>query len=142
MCAYSVIYKRFGRPPRAIEIMLYRLAADAVLLFHLTFIAFVLLGAALVVRWRWLIVAHLPAVAWGFFVELTGRICPLTYIENFLRVKAGQSGYAGDFVEHYFLAIIYPAGLSRDIQLLLACVVIIVNLGIYGWLFITRNKPR
>lgn len=142
MCVCSIVYKRVGSHPRAIKIMLYRIAADAVLLFHLTFIAFVLLGAVFVVRWRWLIFAHLPAAAWGFFVELTGRICPLTYVENFLRVKAGQSGYAGDFVEHYFLAMIYPVALSRNIQLVLACVVVIVNLVIYGWLFINRHRPR
>ena len=122
--------------------MLYRLSADAVLLLHLTFIAFVLLGAALAARWRWVIFAHLPAAAWGFFVELSGHICPLTVVENLLRVKAGQSGYAGGFVEHYILPIIYPAGLSRDIQLVLAGVVVMVNVAIYGWLFIARRAPK
>ncbi|QRX82016.1 DUF2784 domain-containing protein [Glaciimonas sp. PAMC28666] len=122
--------------------MLYRLSADAVLLLHITFIAFVLLGAALATRWRWIIAAHLPAAAWGFFVELSGRICPLTVVENFLRAKAGESGYAGGFVEHYFVPMIYPAGLSRDIQLVLAGVVLIANFAIYGWLFIARRAPR
>jgi hypothetical protein len=120
--------------------MLYRLAADAVLLIHLAFIAFALLGAAFAARWRWLIALHLPAAAWGFFVELTGRTCPLTYAENLLRIRAGESGYAESFIEHYLLAIIYPAGLTRDIQLALAGVVIVINVAIYGWLFFKRHE--
>jgi Protein of Unknown function (DUF2784) len=115
--------------------MLFRLAAEAVLLAHLAFILFALLGAAIAVRWRWIPVVHLPAAVWGFFVELTGRVCPLTYLENYLRIKAGQSGYTESFVEHYLVAIIYPAGLTREIQFALAGVVIIVNMAIYGWLF-------
>ena len=115
--------------------MLFRLAADAVLLIHVAFIVFALLGAAIAVRWRWIIVVHLPAAAWGFFVELTGRICPLTYLENYLRTKAGLSGYTGSFVEHYMLAVIYPVGLTREIQFMLATVVVVVNIAIYSWIF-------
>lgn len=107
--------------------MLFRLAADAVLLVHLAFILFALLGAAIAVRWRWIPLVHLPVAAWGFFVEITGRICPLTYLENYLRIKAGLSGYTESFVEHYLLAIIYPAGLTREIQFALAAVVLVVN---------------
>jgi hypothetical protein len=122
--------------------MLFRLAADAVLLSHLAFILFALLGAAFAVRWRWIPVIHLPAAAWGFYAELTGRICPLTYLENFLRIKAGQSGYTESFVEHYLVAIIYPAGLTREIQFALAAVVIAVNMVVYGWLFVRWRASR
>lgn len=125
--------------------MFYRLAADAVLLLHLAFIVFALLGAAIAVRWRWLILVHLPAAAWGFFVEISGRICPLTYAENYLRIKAGQSGYTESFIEHYLLAIIYPAGLTREIQFVLASVVVVVNVAIYAWLFFSwrvSNRTR
>ena len=119
--------------------MLFRLAADAVLSIHLAFILFALVGAVIAARWRWIPIVHLPVAAWGFFVELTGRICPLTNMENYLRIKAGQSGYTESFVEHYLIAIIYPAGLTREIQLVLAGVVIVVNLAIYGWLFIRKR---
>lgn len=115
--------------------MISRLAADAVLLLHLAFIVFALLGAAVALRWRWIPWVHLPAAAWGFFVEFTARTCPLTYLENYFRVQAGQSGYAENFIEHYLLAIIYPAGLTREIQFALAGVVVVVNVAIYGWLF-------
>ena len=122
--------------------MLYRLAAEAVLLLHLAFIVFALLGAAFAARRRWLVLVHLPAAAWGFFVELTGRICPLTYAENFLRIKAGQSGYTESFIEHYLLAALYPAGLTREVQFVLAGVVIVINVAIYAWLFYSRRASR
>ena len=119
--------------------MLYRLAAEAVLLLHLAFIVFVLLGAAFAQRWRWLVVVHLPAAVWGCFVEITGRICPLTYAENYLRIKAGQSGYRDSFIEHYLLAVIYPAGLTREVQFVLAGVVVVINVAFYVWLFYPRR---
>jgi hypothetical protein len=119
--------------------MLYRLAAEGVLLLHMAFIVFVVLGAALAARWRWLIFVHVPAAAWGFFVEITGRVCPLTYAENYLRIKSGQSGYSESFIEHYLLALIYPSGLTREVQLLLATVVVVTNVAIYGWLSLRRR---
>ncbi len=113
----------------------YRLAADAILLLHLLFILFALFGALLAVHWRWIAWLHLPAAAWAFLVELNGWFCPLTPWENALRLRAGESGYATGFIEHYLLPLIYPAGLTRDIQLLLAGVVVAVNLWLYGWLW-------
>lgn len=119
--------------------MPYRLAAEGVLLLHLAFIVFVILGGALAARWRWLVLVHLPAAAWGAFIELTGRACPLTYAENYLRIKSGELGYTQGFIEHYLLAIIYPAGLTREVQLVLAALVVVVNVAIYGWLFRARR---
>lgn len=81
---------------------------------------------------------HLPAVAWGTFVELTGWICPLTPLENWLRVQGGGSGYEGDFLERYLLALLYPDGLTRETQILLGLVVLVVNGLIYGWLLSKR----
>ena len=72
-------------------------------------------------------------------MEITGQVCPLTYLENYLRIKAGQSGYAESFIEHYLLAIIYPAGLTRGIQFALAGAVVIANVVIYGWLLYSRH---
>jgi Protein of Unknown function (DUF2784) len=122
--------------------MLYRISAEAVLLLHFTFIAFVLFGATLAVRWRWVVALHLPAAAWGFFVEITGRICPLTYAENYLRSRAGQSGYSQGFIEHYLLPIIYPVGLTQQIQFVLAGAVVLVNVLAYGWLLRRRPSRR
>lgn len=120
--------------------MFFRLAADAVLTLHLAFIMFVVCGGLLALRWRWVPWLHVPAALWGFFVEITGRICPLTPFENALRVQAGQGDYSGGFVEHYLLPVIYPAGLTRGTQLVLAGVVVAANLVVYGWLVRRRRS--
>ena len=125
--------------------MLYSIAADAVLIMHLLFILFVMAGGLLVMRRRWLALAHLPAVAWGVLVELNSWICPLTPLENSLRLAAGETGIAGGFVEHYLLPIIYPPGLTPEIQVILAAVVMVVNVTVYGWLLISwrsHSAPR
>ena len=113
--------------------MFFRLSADAVLLLHLAFIAFALLGGALGRRWRWMPLVHLPAAAWGFFVELSGRACPLTELENALRTRAGEAGYQGSFIENHLLGVIYLEGLTRETQYALAAVVLVVNAAIYTW---------
>ena len=122
--------------------MIHRLAADAVLLLHLGFILFVLLGGVLAVRWRWAPLLHLPAVAWGVYIELSGGLCLLTPLENRLRIAAGDAGYAGGFIEHYLLALIYPAGLTQDVQYVLAAIVVGVNALAYGWVWRRRRRSR
>ncbi len=119
--------------------MCYRLAAEVVLLLHLAFIVFVVFGAAMQLRFRWSPVIHLPAAIWGIIVELTGRSCPVTLLENYLRNKGGQLGYPESFIEHYLLAIIYPDGLTREVQFALATLVAIINVAIYGWIFWRRR---
>jgi hypothetical protein len=112
--------------------MAYRLLADFIVTLHLSFVLFTALGALLALRWRWFPWLHLPAVAWGAFVEVTGRICPLTPLENRLRRAAGGSGYEGDFIEHYLLPIVYPPGLTQEIQLTLGALLVVVNGAIYA----------
>src|SRR5258706_11774668 len=112
--------------------MLYRAAADSVLVLHAAFVLFVMLGGLLVLRWTNLAWLHVPAVAWGAFVEFSGRICPLTPLEVALRQTAGDAGYAGDFLEHYIVAILYPDGLTRDLQVLFGAAVLLVNVAVYA----------
>ena len=111
------------------------LLADLVLLLHAAFIVFVLLGGLLVWRWRWLIWLHIPAVIWGILIEVQGWLCPLTPLENRLRRAAGTEGYQTGFIDHYLAPLIYPAGLTPAIQLLLAGVVLLVNTLIYALLW-------
>jgi hypothetical protein len=110
-----------------------RVAADAVLLAHFAFIVFVLAGGLLVLHRRLWAAIHLPAVAWAAFAELTATVCPLTPLENSLRRSAGATGYDGGFVEHYLLPLIYPAGLTPRVQLVLGLVVLAINLPVYAW---------
>jgi hypothetical protein len=114
--------------------MFYRVSAEAVLLLHFCFIVFVLFGALLTARWRSIAAIHLPSVAWACFVELSGRVCPLTYLENYLWQRAGRAAYSQDFIQHYLMPIVYPAGLPARIQWVLADVVVLMNGLIYGWL--------
>ncbi len=111
--------------------MVYRLAADAVVLFHLAFILFVLLGGLLVLRWPRLAWLHVPAAAWGMAVEFLHLYCPLTPLENHFRALAGGQGYEGGFIEHYLIPLIYPAGLTEVTQVVLGLVVVAVNLPPY-----------
>lgn len=108
------------------------LLADAVLLLHAAFIAFVVFGSLLCLRWPAAALAHLPASAWGAYVELSGAVCPLTPLENMLRAAAGESGYSGGFIEHYLLPAIYPLGLTRELQCWLGAGVVVLNLALYG----------
>jgi hypothetical protein len=112
--------------------MLYRLLADAVLLFHAAFVAFVVLGGFWVLIKPSLAWLHLPAVAWGAGIELTGRICPLTPLENQYRQLAGQQGFPGGFLEHYLLAALYPDGLTRRVQITLGLLVLGINAVLYA----------
>lgn len=111
----------------------FRLAADAVVLVHLLFILFVLFGGLLVLRWRWLMALHLPAVTWGAAVEFLHLYCPLTPLENHLRQAAGQQGYDGGFIEHYLIPLIYPRGLTPEMQLGFGAVVLVLNIAVYAY---------
>jgi uncharacterized protein DUF2784 len=117
-----------------------RIAGDAVVVVHLAFIAFVVGGGALLFAWPRIAWLHLPAVAWGVYAELTSTICPLTPLENALRMRAGQSGYAGGFVEHYLVPIIYPAGLTPRVQTFIGVFVIAVNLVFYAIAWRRRTR--
>ena len=119
--------------------MIARIFADTVVLLHLGFILFVVLGGLLALRWPRVAWVHLPAVVWGTLIELTGWICPLTPLENRLRTAAGDPAYTGGFIDRYIMPIVYPNGLTRGMQLVLAAMVIVVNLVIYGTLVFRRH---
>jgi hypothetical protein len=109
----------------------FRFAAALVLLVHLAFIVFVIVGALLAWRRRWLLALHLPAATWGVWVEASGAGCPLTSTEIYLRTRGGMAGYREGFLEHYLLNIVYPAGLTREMEYGLAAAVLVVNAVLY-----------
>jgi len=119
--------------------MHYRLLADLVLLLHAAFVIFVMLGGLLALRWPRAAWVHLPIVAWGAGIEFLGGICPLTPLESHWRRLAGEQGYTGGFVEHYVFAALYPEGLTREIQLGLGLLVLVVNVLIYGLVWRRRK---
>ena len=111
--------------------MLYSLFADLVLILHVIFIFFVVLGGVAVL-WRprlaWL---HVPCALWGIIIGYLGWICPLTYLENDLRSAAGSRGYTGGFIDHYLMPLVYPSGLNPEMQVLLGTAVLSINIIIY-----------
>lgn len=116
----------------------YRLIADLILLLHLAFAIFAVAGGLLVL-WKPLVAwIHVPAAIWAAFIELSGKVCPLTPMENHFRLRAGQSGYEGDFLQRYLIDLLYPDALTREVQLTLGALVLIINLGIYGWWYFRR----
>jgi hypothetical protein len=114
--------------------MRYLILANLVVLLHFAFIVFVVGGALLLFHSRWWALLHIPAFAWGALIEFKGWICPLTPLENALRDKAGQGGYAGGFIEHYLTRVIYPAGLTPRIQVAIGAFVLALNVLLYWWI--------
>lgn len=114
--------------------MSYGLLGDAVVVVHGLFIVFAVLGGLLVLWRPWIAWLHVPAMAWAAYIEFAGGICPLTPLENHYRRLGGEAGYKGGFIEHYITPVIYPEGLTREIQIVLGIVVIGVNLLVYGLL--------
>ena len=114
--------------------------ADLVVVIHFAFIVFVVAGGLLVLRWRWVGFLHLPCVAYGALIEFWGWICPLTPLEQRLRLAAGQDGYAGGFIDHYLVKGIYPPGLTKGMQIRLGIAVLVINGGVYARAL--RRRPK
>ena len=104
-----------------------RLFADSVVLFHVTFIVFVVLGGFLTWRWKWIASIHIPVALWGAAVQFAGWHCPLTPLENHLRRLAGGAGYDGGFVEHYIMPLMYAGDWTVQLRVLLGTLVVILN---------------
>ena len=124
--------------------MLYSAVANLLMIVHFWFILFVILGGLLLFWWPRLVFVHLPTAAWGVMIELNHWICPLTPLEQSMRRAAGQDGYTGGFIDHYINPLIYPEGLTPQIQQILGVSVLLLNAVIYGiWLlqrFILRKR--
>ena len=120
--------------------MIYRALADLILVAHLTFAVFTVLGGLLVLRWRPLLWPHLISVAWGVVIQWANRTCPLTPLESYLREMGGESGYRGGFVEHYVSMILYPDNLTIELRYLLGGILVAVNLAVYGYMFLRKRR--
>jgi Protein of Unknown function (DUF2784) len=122
--------------------MIWALLADGLVIVHFAFTTFVIFGGFLAWRWRWIVAAHLPALAWGCWVEVSHSICPLTPLENHLRHLAGEAGYSGGFLAHYLVRVLYPPGLTWHIQWLLAALLIALNVLAYAGLLLRLRAAR
>lgn len=115
--------------------------ADAVVLVHALFVAFVVLGGLLALRWPRIAWAQLGCAAYGFAIGVVGWVCPLTPLENRLRALAGEPGYSGGFLAHYLLPLLYPAAFPPWLGTVLAAVVVGANVAVYAAV-IARRRSR
>ncbi|NOQ51434.1 MAG: DUF2784 family protein [Desulfuromonadaceae bacterium] len=120
--------------------MIAGIAADLLVVVHFAFIAFVVLGGLLVLKWGKVSILHIPCVLWGVLIEFRGWICPLTPLERLFREAAGGAGYTGGFIDHYVMPLVYPEGLTRGMQISLGIIVLVVNLCVYGLVLVNRAK--
>ena len=120
--------------------MAYTILADIVVVLHLTFIIFGLLGGLLVLWRKWIVYIHIPAASWGSLIVIQGWVCPLTPLENYLRVEGGLGGYSGGFIAHYIAPIIYPEGLTRELQVNLGLIALGINIAIYIFVIYRRSR--
>ena len=113
--------------------------ATLVVVIHVLFVVFATLGGLLALRWPSIAWVHLPCAAWAAFVEFSGRICPLTPLENELRRRAGLELYSGDFVAKYIFPVLYPEGLTRAAQITIGTFVVALNVTAYSWVVWRRR---
>jgi len=121
--------------------MPYRLLADLIVVVHFGFLLFVVTGGLLALRWPMVAWGHVPAAVWGTLIELFGWICPLTPLEIGLRLRGGEAAYTGGFIAHYVMSVLYPAGLTRGIQVVLGVCVLALNGAVYTTL-VVRGRRR
>lgn len=120
--------------------MWHTIAADLIVVLHLSFVIFVVMGGLLMLKWRRVLYVHIPAAIWGALLEFMAWGCPLTPLEKKLRVAAGEEGYSGGFIEHYLVPLIYPDEITRDMQIWVGIFVIAINMLIYGWVIMRWVK--
>ena len=122
--------------------MIWGVLAEVIVVLHFCFVLFVLFGGALALRWPKVVWVHLPAAAWGALISFAGWICPLTPLEKWLRRQGGAAGYEGGFVEHYILPVLYPRGLTHEVQIALGLIVILLNVFIYRHVYRQFRRRR
>ncbi len=122
--------------------MVWGILASVVVVVHVAFVLFVVLGGLVVARWGRVGWAHVPAIVWAVAIEWRGAVCPLTPLENRLRQLAGASGYSEDFLQRYVLSALYPAGLTRESQVALGVAVVAVNAVVYWWVWRRAQTRR
>lgn len=122
--------------------MIYSFLADLVVFIHFSFILLVVFSGLLVLRNARFIWVHLPIFIWGVLIEFFGWYCPLTPLEKWLITKSGQLAYDGAFTDHYLLKYIYPEGLTRQSQIILGIIVLVINLIIYSIYFASKSKSQ
>jgi hypothetical protein len=120
--------------------MIYRLLADFVLIAHVAFVLFSVLGGLLILRYRKVLWWHLTALCWGVVVQWANWVCPLTPLENHLRRLVGEAGYSGGFIEHFVLKVLYPDNLTLELRYVLGAILLSINVAVYSYVLLSRRR--
>jgi hypothetical protein len=122
--------------------MVSKILADVILFSHFLFVLFAVLGGLFVLYKRWFLWLHVPAVLWSAVINLAGWICPLTPLENSFRAAAGLAGYKGGFIDHYIAPLVYPGGMTRELELIAGVSVLVWNGLVYAFVIFRRRCGR
>jgi Protein of Unknown function (DUF2784) len=102
----------------------YRVLAEAIMLVHFAFLAYVVAGGFLAWRWPRAIWPHLVLAGWGLSTLVLHQDCPLSLLENWARREAGVPGLKHrGFIDTYLTGVVYPAGYLALVQTLVALTV-------------------
>ncbi|WP_017591260.1 DUF2784 domain-containing protein [Nocardiopsis potens] len=103
----------------------YRLLAEAAMVLHFAFLGYVVAGGFLAWRWPAALWPHAAAACYGLGIIVIGWDCPLTHVEQWARLRAGESGLPpGGFVDHYLTGVVYPEAHLMEVRLAAAAVVL------------------
>jgi hypothetical protein len=116
--------------------MLYRIAADITVVLHFIWIVFLILGAFVGRRYKWVKRIHLGGIAFALVLQCSGWYCPFTYLEIWLRrLHDPTQSYSGSFIIHYVEKIVY-INLHPEVILILTILLAIIS----ALLYVPRQK--
>jgi hypothetical protein len=122
------------------------LVADAILIVHVLFVGFVVLGLTaiylgLLLRWSWVRniwfrVLHLAGIGIVVLQSWLGVICPLTTWEMVVREKAGAETYSGSLIQHWLQSILYY---SAPEWVFIVCYTVFGGFALASWFIVRPN---
>ena len=112
----------------------YRTLADGAVVLHFGFLAFLVVGGLVALRWRRVVWAHLAAVGWSIGILTVGQTCPLTALERWATVRAGGEATREGFIDRYVEDVVYPGSLTGPVRAAVALVVVL------SWLLVWRRR--
>jgi hypothetical protein len=121
--------------------VLYQVVASATMVVHFLFLAYVVFGGFLAWRWPKTIWLHLLLAAWGFSTVMFGIHCPLTYIEDWARRRAGEHGLTTGFIDTYIEGVVYPQRFAGLMQVL-AGILVVTSWAGYAMRRARRPRPQ
>jgi uncharacterized protein DUF2784 len=103
---------------------IYVISVGLVVALHFAFLLYLVVGGFLALRWRWTILLHILVVLWGVGIVTLRYDCPLTWLEQLARRRAGLAPLQEGFIDHYITGVLYPANYVTVVEGVVASIVI------------------